>query len=267
MPDTSALTCEIRDDIAWITLNRPERHNAFDDALIRHLTETLRRVSATPAVRALVLAGAGKSFSAGADIGWMKRMAGYTEAENLADAQALGELMDTLYRLNQPTIARVHGAALGGGVGLVAACDLALATEQAHFCLSEVRLGLIPATISPYVIEAMGARQARRYFTTAERIDAQEAMRIGLIHQVLADEAALDAQILQTLNQIRRNGPEAMTAAKALVRDVSHRPVDAALVTETAGRIARIRAGREAQEGLGAFQEKRQPAWCPSEPA
>ncbi|AHK80356.1 enoyl-CoA hydratase [Ectothiorhodospira haloalkaliphila] len=247
--------------VATITLNRPDRHNAFDDALIGELTRTLVTLEQDLAVRAVVLTGAGKSFSAGADIHWMKRMVDYSEEENHRDALALGQLMDTLYRLDKPTVACVNGAAMGGGVGLVAACDVALAAPRARFCLSEVRLGLIPATISPYVIAAMGERQARRYFTTAELFDAECARQMGLVHEVAVDEADLDQILARLLEQLTQNGPQAMSAAKALVRDVAGQPIDAGLLEETATRIARIRVSGEGQEGLGAFLEKRSPVW------
>ncbi|MBK1692342.1 enoyl-CoA hydratase/isomerase family protein [Ectothiorhodospira mobilis] len=264
MPSEQHLIVRIRESVATVLLNRPERHNAFDDTLIETLTRTLEDLERDHRVRALVLTGAGKSFSAGADIHWMQRMAAYTREENHRDALGLARLMDTLYRFSKPTIARVHGAAVGGGVGLVAACDIALAAPAARFCLSEVRLGLIPAAIAPYVIAAMGSRQARRYFTTAERFDAQEAHRIGLVHEVAADETDLDSRIETLLQGLRRNGPQAMQAAKALVRDVAGRPIDEPLIRDTADRIARLRVGEEGQEGLTAFLEKRDPLWCPA---
>src|SRR5690606_19141727 len=180
--------------VATVTLNRPDRHNAFDDALIAALTQVLRELDADDSVTVVVLAGAGKSFSAGADLNWMRRMADYGREENLADAEALAALMETLNGLDKPTIARVQGAAFGGGVGLVACCDIAIAADTASFCLSEVRLGLIPAVISPYVVTAIGERAARRYFVTAERFDAREAHRLGLVHEVVP-AAGLDARV------------------------------------------------------------------------
>lgn len=246
--------------IATVTMNRPEVHNAFDDALIRALTAELRRLEADPTVRIVVLTGAGKSFSAGADLHWMRRMADYSRQENLEDASCLGELMKTLDRLVKPTVALVQGAAYGGGVGLVACCDIVLATPKASFCLSEVTLGLIPAVISPYVVAAIGARAARRYFLTAERFDAVEACRLGLVHEVVAEEALLrrGAELTQ---QLLRNGPQAMSAAKALVAVVARGRIDEAMIADTAERIAMIRASAEGKEGLGAFLEKRQPTW------
>lgn len=248
--------------VASVTLNRPAVHNAFDDALIARLTEALREIGDDPGVRVVVLRGAGKSFSAGADLNWMQRMAGYSRTQNLADAMGLAQLLHTLDTLPRPTIAAVHGAAFGGGVGLVAACDIAVAAETAAFSLSEVRLGLIPAVISPYVVAAIGARQARRYFLTAERFDADEARRVGLVHEVTAPEA-LEARVAAIVAELLRGGPGALGAAKNLVATVAGRPVDTALMADTARRIADIRAGEEARDGVGAFLEKRKPRWLP----
>ena len=246
--------------VAIVTLNRPELHNAFDDALIAELTAELRRLDADDSVRIVVLAAAGKSFSAGADLHWMRRMAAYDEAQNLADARALAELMRTLDGLSKPVIAQVQGAAYGGGVGLIACCDVVIAAETASFCLSETRLGLIPAVISPYVVAAIGARQARRWCVSAEAFDAATALGLGLVHEVVAPER-LAARVDAVLATLAGNGPQAMREAKRLVRDVSARPVDAALIDDTARRIARIRAGAEAHEGVTAFLERRPPAW------
>lgn len=251
---------QLHDGVATVTLNRPERHNAFDDALIRELTGILQRLGEDPEVRVVVLAGEGPSFSAGADLAWMQRVAGYSEQENYDDALALAGLMETLDALPHPTVARVHGAAIGGGVGLVSACDIALAADAARFALSEVRLGLIPAAISPYVVKAMGERQARRYFVTAERFDAREAARIGLVHEVVP-AADLDARLAELLERLAGNGPRAMGAAKALVRRVGRGPVDDAMIADTARRIAEVRVGAEAQEGIAAFLSKRRPDW------
>ncbi len=250
----------IDDGIATLTLNRPDRHNAFDDGLIGELTAELKRLEGLDPVRVVILAGAGKSFSAGADLNWMKRMASYSREDNYRDAMALAELMETLDALAKPTIARVQGAAFGGGVGLVACCDIAVASEAASFCLSEVKLGLIPAAISPYVTKCMGEKHARRYFITAERFDATEARRIGLVHEVVpADE--LDARIGELTAQMQGNGPLAMAAAKQLARDVSRGVVDAAMMDDTSRRIADIRVSPEGQDGIGAFLEKRKPSW------
>lgn len=246
--------------VATVTLNRPDRHNAFDDALIAALTQVLRELDADDSVTVVVLAGAGKSFSAGADLNWMRRMADYGREENLADAEALAALMETLNGLDKPTIARVQGAAFGGGVGLVACCDIAIAADTASFCLSEVRLGLIPAVISPYVVTAIGERAARRYFVTAERFDAREAHRLGLVHEVVP-AAGLDARVDALLAQLRQNGPRAMAAAKDLAHAVSRGPIVPEMIRDTARRIAEIRSSAEGREGVAAFLEKRRPRW------
>ena len=243
-----------------LTLNRPDVHNAFDDALIARLTSELQALDSNPDVRAVVLAASGKSFSAGADLKWMQRMADYTEAENLADAQAMAKMMKTLNGLSKPTIARVQGAAFGGGVGLIACCDMAIASEAARFTISEVKLGLIPAVISPYVVAAIGERQARRYVLSAERFDALEAERIGLVHAVVAAED-LDAAVNDLVQAIGSNGPQAVAEAKKMTAYVARRPADDALIAKTASRIARIRVSEEGREGLSAFLEKRKPGW------
>ncbi len=246
--------------VARLTLNRPEVHNAFNDELIAGLTGALETLGGDPDVRLVVLAARGKSFSAGADLNWMKRMAGYSEAENLADARALAALMATLNGLPKPTLAVVQGPAFGGGVGLVACCDIALAAETASFALSEVKLGLIPAVISPYVVSAIGARAARRYFLTAERFSAAEAHRLGLVHEVV-EAAGLEAASERIVEALRQAGPESQAASKRLIAAVAHRAVDAAIVEDTARRIAEVRAAPEAREGIAAFLEKRKPAW------
>ena len=259
--DNNHVPTEIREDgVATVTLNRAEVHNAFNDALIADMTDALRRLGADGKVRALVLRTEGKSFSAGADLGWMQKMASYSHDENLRDASALAELMRTLNFLPKPTVARVQGAAFGGGVGLAACCDIAIASETAAFSLSEVRLGLIPAVISPYVVAAIGERAARRYFLTAERFDAAEALRIGLVHQVVPDKE-IDAAVDAILARLAEGGPAAQRAAKDLIFAVAHRPVDAALIHDTAQRIANIRASSEGREGLAGFLEKRKPVW------
>lgn len=254
------LQTEIRDGVATIRMNRPDVHNAFDDALIAALTAELRRLEQLPQARVIVLAANGKSFSAGADLNWMQRMAKYSQVENLRDAMALAGLMRTLDGVKKPTVARVQGAAFGGGVGLVACCDIAIASTEAAFSLSEVRLGLIPSVISPYVIAAIGEREARRYFLSAERFDAMEARRIGLVHDVV-DSGALDESVEKMAGQLLKGGPQALAAAKKLIADVGRRPVDDALSAETARRIAAMRVESEGQEGLAAFLEKRKPDW------
>jgi methylglutaconyl-CoA hydratase len=246
--------------VVWLTLDRPEIHNAFDDRLIGELTGELARLGADDAVRVLVLTGAGRSFSAGADLNWMRRTASYGEAENLADARGLAGLMQTLNELPKPTVARVNGAALGGGTGLVACCDIVVASAQATFGTTEVRLGLIPSVIGPYVLAAIGPRHARRLMLTGERISAAEAARIGLVHEVVAAEQ-LDLTVERIVGELLKSGPGAIVAAKRLIRDLSGRPIESSLIDHTAQRIAALRATSEAREGVGAFLEKRAPAW------
>ena len=251
----------IRDQVATVTLNRPQVHNAFDDTLIASLTAAFVSLDDHPDVRVVVLAAAGKSFCAGADLNWMKRMATFGDDENLADAKALAAMLRALYALSKPTIGRVSGAAYGGGVGLVAACDIAIAVPEATFALSEARLGLIPATIGPYVIEAIGARQARRYFLTAERFDAAQAQRIGLLHEVVAADA-IDTRIGALIDALKAAGPSAQLECKALIRGVAHRPIDEDVIAGTARHIAAVRASPEGREGIAAFLGKRAPAWA-----
>ena len=246
--------------VASVVLNRPEVHNAFDDVLIARLTEVLHELAANDAVRVVKITGNGKSFSAGADLNWMKRMADFTEEENLADAMRVSTMFHALATLIRPTIAVVHGNAFGGGVGLVACCDIAVASERASFSLSEVKLGLIPATISPYVIEAIGARQARRLFLSAERFDAATAERLGLVHAVSVHDR-LDESVETLVTRLLENGPCALTASKGLVASVAHRPIDDPVVAEVAQRIAAQRASPEGREGVAAFLDKRPPAW------
>ncbi|CAK0757144.1 methylglutaconyl-CoA hydratase [Azospirillaceae bacterium] len=246
--------------MATVTLNRPAVHNAFNEQVIAALTQTLARLGADPTVRAVVLRANGKSFSAGADLDWMQRMAGCGHAENVADAEALAGLLHTLDTLPQPTLALVQGPAYGGGVGLVAACDIALAVDSAVFSLSEVRLGLIPAVISPYVIAAIGPRAARRWFLTAERFSALEAHRLGLVHEVVP-AAMLEAAGRKILERLAEGGPQAQAAAKALIRAVAFQPPSPALRRDTAERIAACRATPEGREGVAAFLDKRAPAW------
>ncbi|WP_026873089.1 enoyl-CoA hydratase-related protein [Inquilinus limosus] len=255
----SAVRIEIENGVGTVVMDRPDRHNAFDEHVIADLTAAFARFGADDSVRAVVLRGAGKSFSAGADLDWMRRMAAYDEAANLADARALAALMRTIDMLPKPTVALVHGAAYGGGVGLVACCDIAIATEAASFSLSEVKLGLIPAVISPYVVRAIGARAARRYFLTAERFDAVEARRLGLVHELVAGDG-LEEAARQVMAALRGNGPAAVRAAKDLIAAVAGRP-PAEVEEDCARRIAAIRAGEEGREGVAAFLEKRKPSW------
>jgi methylglutaconyl-CoA hydratase len=252
-----------RNAITIVTLNRPEVHNAFNETLIAELTGALRGLAADKTVRAVVLIGAGESFCAGADLNWMRKMATFSPAQNLADAKSLATMLATLNEMPQPTIARVHGSAFGGGVGLVACCDIAIGTPDATFALSEAKLGLVPGAISPYVIEAIGARAARRYFLTAERFTAAEAFRLGLLHD-LAQPAEIDGRINELLGFLVTAGPRAQAEAKQLIRVVAHRPIDdASVIAGTARRIARVRATPEAKEGMAAFLGKRRASWVP----
>ncbi|HEX2198614.1 MAG TPA: enoyl-CoA hydratase/isomerase family protein [Burkholderiales bacterium] len=255
------LTVDKQGGIARVTLDRPQLRNAFDDALIGALTKTFMEVQGDPSIRVLVLAGNGPAFCAGADLNWMKRMAGYGYEENLADAQALATMLATLDRMPKPTVARVHGPVFAGGTGLVAACDIAIGTPEAKFCLSEAKLGLSPATISPYVIRAMGERLARRYFLTAEVFGAEEALRIGML-SALVSQSELDNALESLLKNLLAGGPEAQAKIKDLIRAVAHRPVDDELVADTAERIAQIRVSPEGREGIASFLEKRKASWC-----
>ncbi|HQR10014.1 MAG TPA: enoyl-CoA hydratase/isomerase family protein [Casimicrobiaceae bacterium] len=264
---TSPFACEtldvdVRNGVGLVALNRPDLHNAFNETLIAELTMALQALEADASVRAVVLTGRGKSFCAGADLNWMKKMSGYGHAENLADAKALALMLRTLYGLSKPTVACVRGAAFGGGVGLVACCDIAVAAHDATFSLSEAKLGLIPATISPYVIEAIGARQARRYFLTAERFTAAEAFRIGLAHDIVP-EPELDTRVNEILGALLVAGPMAQLECKALIRGVAHRPISPEVIDGTAEHIAAVRASPEGIEGVAAFLGKRPAAWVP----
>ena len=250
-----------QDGVARVTLNRPELRNAFDDALIGKLSQAFAELAVDRSVRVIVLAGNGPAFCAGADLNWMKRMAGYSYEENLADAKGLADMLAALDRLPKPTIARVHGPVFAGGTGLAAACDIAVGTPEAKFCLSEAKLGLSPATISPYVIRAMGERLARRYFLTAEVFDAQEAYRIGML-SLLVPAGELDAAIAELVKHLLAGGPESHAKIKALIRDVAGRRPDDAVAAETAKRIAEIRGSAEGREGIAAFLEKRKASWC-----
>ncbi len=252
---------EIDRGVGIITLNRPERHNAFDDSVIAELIGALAEMAADDEVRVLVISSTGKSFCAGADLNWMKRAAAYSADENMADARALAEMLRSLAQMNKPTVARVQGAAYGGGVGLVAACDIAVATYDAQFSLSEVKLGIIPAVISPHLIGAIGERYARRYMLTAERFAAAEAYRIGLVHEIVPAGRALDDAIGEIVGALASNGPMALAECKQLIRAVAGKPVSAAVIEDTAQRIAMIRRSDEAKEGMNAFLEKRKPSW------
>ena len=246
-----------KNKLAYLTIERPDVHNAFDSETIISLTQQLEHV-ATLDVKALVLQSDGKHFSAGADLNWMRAMVDNDLAENIADSMTLAKLMKTLSDVPFPTIAKVQGAAFGGALGLIACCDIAIAAENAKFCLSEVKLGLIPAVISPYVIKAIGERQARRYFLTAEVFDATTAQQLGLIHQTASD---LDDATQQLIDTLLNNGPHALVKAKALINSVANTPITDELIAFTAEQIATIRVSPEGQEGLAAFFEKRAPNW------
>ncbi len=246
--------------VATIWMNRPDVHNAFNAQLIADLTTACIELDADDTVRAVVLAGRGKSFSAGADLNWMKAAGEASEAENFADAMKLAGMLRTLAEMKKPTIARVHGAALGGGMGLASACDICIAGDKAVFATSEVKFGIIPSAISPYVIRAIGERQAYRYFQTAERIGSTRAAELGLAHEAVATEA-LDAKVKEVVAALLQGGPKSQAAAKDLIRAVANRPVSDAVVEDTARRIASLRVTPEAKEGLAAFLDKRPAVW------
>ncbi|MFN5047341.1 enoyl-CoA hydratase/isomerase family protein [Roseateles sp.] len=247
--------------IARVTLNRPEVRNAFNEALIAELTEAFKTLGQDPTLRAIVLAAEGKAFCAGADLNWMKAMAGYSWEENHADAGRLAEMLWTIYSCPVPVIARVQGDVYAGGVGLVSVCDMVVSLESAGFCLSEAKLGLLPATIAPYVVRALGEQASRRYFVTAERFGAAEAHRLGLVHKLAADEEQLDHKVELLLSAVLANGPAAVRACKKLVQDVAHAPITPALRDDTARRIADIRASAEGREGVQSFLNKSKPSW------
>ena len=261
--DYQTLTIAIADKVATVTLNRPELRNAFNEHAIAELALAFDELGRNEMVRAIVLAANGPAFCAGADLNWMKKMAGYSHEENQEDALRLADMLRTIYLCPKPTVAKVQGDCYAGGMGLVAACDIVVALDTAGFCLSEVKLGLIPATISPYVIKAMGEQAARRYFLTAERFDALDARRIGFAHEVVAADA-LDATVAGIARALVNNSPNAVKEAKTLVRDIVGKPVDDALLADTAGRIAAIRASLEGREGVASFLEKRKPTWLQS---
>lgn len=246
--------------VAWVTINNPDKHNAFDDQVIAQLTQAFAAIASNADVQVMVLSSAGKSFSAGADLNWMQRMADYSYEENLRDSHALAEMLYTLNTLPQPTIARIQGAAFGGAVGLISCCDIAVAADRASFSLSEVKIGLVPATISPYVIAAIGERASRRYFTTAERFNAQTAKQLGLVSELTAIDA-LDSKVEEIITALLTNSPAAIKAAKQLIFEINGKPVDQILIDQTCETIAAIRVSKEGQEGLKAFLEKRSPKW------
>jgi methylglutaconyl-CoA hydratase len=258
--DYQTLTVTITDRIGQVTLNRPDVRNAFNESSIAELALAFDELGRNELVRAIVLAANGPAFCAGADLNWMKKMAGYSDSENRADAMRLADMLRTIYVCPQPVVAKVQGDCYAGGMGLVAACDVVVSADTANFCLSEVKLGLIPATISPYVIKAMREQAARRYFLTGERFDAQEAHRIGLVHETVPAEE-LDTKVAAIVQALANNSPNAVREAKRLVREIVGQPVTEALLEDTANRIAGIRASLEGREGVASFLEKRRPSW------
>lgn len=256
----TTLEIQLNGPVATVWMNRPDLHNAFDETLITELTAAFMALDDDADIRAVVLAGCGKSFSAGADLNWMRRAANNGIDDNLNDARALAKMLRTIAEMNKPTIARVQGAALGGGMGLASACDIAVASTRAVFATSEVKFGIIPSAISPYVLRAIGARQAYRYFQSAERIDAARAREIGLVHETVEPEQ-LDAKVQEIVEALLVGGPAAQAAAKALIRAVNNQPINDTIVEDTAHRIAHLRATPEAREGISAFLDKRQPNW------
>ena len=244
-----------------ITLSRPDVRNAFNETLIGEIRQAFEQAGHDPAVRCIVLAAEGKAFCAGADLNWMRRMADYNRQQNIDDAGELARMLRTIFECPKPTVARVQGDVYAGGMGLVAACDMAVSLDSAGYCLSEVKLGLIPATISPYVIRAMGARASHRYFLTAERFDAAEALRVGLVHEVVSSEAQLDERVAALCQALLLASPNAMRACKQLLRDVAGQELNDALVAKTVEGIADIRASTEGKEGVQSFLQKRKPSW------
>ena len=257
---SETLEIEREGHVARVWLNRPDVRNAFNDGVIAELRSGFDALAADTSLRAIVLGGRGKAFCAGADLSWMKTMAGYTWEQNRADAQALADMLWAIYRCPVPVVGRIQGDCYAGGVGLAAVCDVLVAADGVQFCLSEARLGLLPATISPYVIRAMGEQAARRYFVTAERFSAAQAAAMGFVHEVCAADE-LDAKVDEIVATLVGNGPMALRACKALVQDVAGQPIDATLREETARRIADVRASDEGREGVQSFLGKRKPAW------
>ncbi|RSZ58320.1 enoyl-CoA hydratase/isomerase family protein [Massilia atriviolacea] len=254
------LAVAVAGKVATVTLNRPDVRNAFNEITIAELSLAFDELGRADDIRAIVLDANGPAFCAGADLNWMKKMAGYSHAENSEDASRLAEMLRAIYLCPKPVLAKIQGDCYAGGMGVVAACDIAVTVNSASFCLSEVKLGLIPATISPYVIRAMGENAARRYFLTAEKFSAQEAHRIGFVHDVVPADA-LDAHVAAIVNAIVTSSPNAVREAKVLVREIAGKAVDAAMVVDTAERIANVRASSEGREGVASFLEKRKPSW------
>jgi methylglutaconyl-CoA hydratase len=255
------LKLEVQDTVARIWLDQPDARNAFDDIVIAELTQAFTEAGAQPQVKSIVLGANGPAFCAGANLNWMRRMADYTRDENIADAGKLATMLRTIAECPKPTIARVQGDVYAGGMGLVAACDMAVSVDTAWYCLSEVKIGLVPATISPYVLRAMGTRASQRYFLTAERFTAAEAHRIGFVHEVVAGADALDAKVDELVKALTSASPAAVRACKQLIADVDGREIDDALIAKTVEGIADIRASDEGREGVQAFLQKRKPSW------
>jgi methylglutaconyl-CoA hydratase len=261
MPDQHSVLFDVDPlGIARVTLNNPDKHNAFDDVMIKRLTGVFNAIALDDNIRIVVLQSNGKSFSAGADLGWMKRMAGYSYEDNLKDANALAVMLKALNFIPQPTIAKIQGAAFGGAVGLASCCDIVIAANKASFCLSEVKLGLIPATISPYVVDAIGLKACRRYFQSAERFFADKAQQLGLVDEIV-ELSELETCVDNMIQTLLANSPQAMRRAKQLAFDVAYQDIDEQLLSDTSERIAAIRVSHEGQEGLSAFFDKRPPAW------
>ena len=260
LAELTTLKVSVDDYVATVTLARPDKRNAFNDEVIAELNQAFTQLGSSEQVRVIVLAAEGKAFCAGADLNWMRAMADYSREENLADADKLAQMLSTLYRCPKPTIAAIQGDVYAGGIGLISACDIAIAVDSANFCLSEVRLGLAPATISPYVIRAMGARAAHRYFLTAEVFDALEAQRIGLVHECVA-AAELEDKVASVAKKLRNNSPNAVKECKQLVQYVAEATIDEALIAQTVEGIADIRASDEGKEGVQSFLQKRKPNW------
>jgi methylglutaconyl-CoA hydratase len=256
-----SILIEVDESVGILTLNKAERHNALDELLIDEITSGLLELEANPHVRVVIISSNGKSFCGGADISWLKRSAAYSTQEYLQDAQNLARLLSTLNSLSKPTIARVHGPAFGGGLGLIAACDIAIATYDTLFALTEVKLGMIPAVVSPYVLAAIGERYCRRYMLTAERFSAAEAYRIGLVHEIVPGDEQLDEAIGEIVDSLLKNGPNAQSECKALIRVISGQPIDEYTIEESAQRTTQVRSSIEGKEGLASFLGKRKPNW------
>ncbi|WP_296204208.1 enoyl-CoA hydratase/isomerase family protein [Psychrobacter sp. UBA3962] len=260
LAELTTLKVSVDDYVATVTLARPDKRNAFNDEVIAELNQAFTQLGSSEQVRVIVLAAEGKAFCAGADLNWMRAMADYSREENLADADKLAQMLSTLYRCPKPTVAAIQGDVYAGGIGLISACDIAIAVDSANFCLSEVRLGLAPATISPYVIRAMGARAAHRYFLTAEVFDAVESQRIGLVHECVS-VAELEDKVASVAKKLRNNSPNAVKECKQLVQYVAEATIDEALIAQTVEGIADIRASDEGKEGVQSFLQKRKPNW------